>query len=121
MAMNEDRRLSVADIQSDRDTVHAIRELRDYRSINPAYGIDALTSLEAQVTQAQQEEQHLASAYAAARDKTSAVARALHNALLGAKAQVVAQYGPDSSVVQTVGLKKKSERKRRARRAGTAS
>jgi len=37
---------------------------------------------------------------------------ALHNAILGAKTQVLAQYGADSDAIQSLGLKKKSERKR---------
>jgi hypothetical protein len=45
-----------------------------------------------------------------------AAAQALHAAVLGAKAQVIAQYGDDSAAVQALGLKKKSERKRTSRR-----
>ena len=37
-----------------------------------------------------------------------------------ARAQVLAQYGPDSNAIQLLGLKKKSERKRPARRVPAA-
>jgi hypothetical protein len=37
--------------------------------------------------------------------------------MLGAKDQVVAQYGDDSDAVQSLGLTKKSERKSPVRRA----
>jgi hypothetical protein len=48
----------------------------------------------------------------AARDAANAAEWALHNLILGAKDQVIAQYGEDSDQVQAIGLKKKSEHKR---------
>lgn len=43
-----------------------------------------------------------------------------HNLVLGAKGQVKAQYGEDSDEMKTIGLKKKSEYKRPARRKSFA-
>jgi len=43
-----------------------------------------------------------------------------HDAMLGVKEQVVAQYGNDSDAVQSLGLTKKSERKSPVRRAQPA-
>jgi hypothetical protein len=40
--------------------------------------------------------------------------------MLGVKTQVVAQYGDNSDQVQALGLKKKSERKKPARKAKAA-
>lgn len=68
------------------------------------------------LAQVEQEELYTRNALAAARDASLAAAHALHEAVLGAKAQVIAQYGSDSASVQAVGLKKKSERKRPTRR-----
>jgi hypothetical protein len=45
----------------------------------------------------------------AARDDATAAEWEFHNALLEAKNQVKAQYGPDSNELQGLGLKKKSE------------
>lgn len=42
---------------------------------------------------------------------------ALHNAILGACTQVLAQYGDDSDAIQSLGLKKRSDRKRPVCRA----
>jgi hypothetical protein len=47
----------------------------------------------------------------AARDDSTAAEWAFHNAILGAKDQVIAQFGDDSNEVQSLGLKKKSEYK----------
>jgi hypothetical protein len=41
----------------------------------------------------------------------------MHNALLKAKHEVRAQFGDESDALTTVGLKRKSERKRPVRRA----
>jgi hypothetical protein len=53
-----------------------------------------------------------------AHDATTAAAWALHKAVLGAKSQVIAQFGPDSNAVAALGLKKKSEYRRPPRRSG---
>jgi hypothetical protein len=56
---------------------------------------------------------------AAARRWTQADAetsRRFHDAMLGAKAQVVAQYRNDSLAVEAIGLTRKSERRRPVRR-----
>jgi hypothetical protein len=55
-------------------------------------------------------------AAAAKRDTANAGEWEFHNAMLGAKRQVTAQFGDDSDEVQAIGLKKKSEYKSRARR-----
>jgi hypothetical protein len=47
----------------------------------------------------------------AAMDAARAAEWAFHNAMLGVKDQVIAQFGKDSNEVQALGLKKKSERK----------
>ena len=51
-----------------------------------------------------------------ARDDHVAVQWELHNALLGAKDQVTAQFGKDSNEVQAMKLKKKSEYKNPTRK-----
>jgi hypothetical protein len=43
--------------------------------------------------------------------------RGFHGLILGAKDQIIAQFGRDSNEAQAVGLKKKSERKPPARKA----
>jgi hypothetical protein len=59
-------------------------------------------------------------AFAAARDASLAMQWEFHDAILGVKNQVKAQYGANSDEVATLGLKKKSERRSptRATKAG---
>lgn len=105
MALHQNRKPSPEERKSDRAALLAIRDLHDYKPVNPAHSAEALTALEQALTQAEQEELRLQNALASARDKTTAAAWALRNSILGAKAAVIAQYGPDSNEVQTLGLK----------------
>ena len=121
MALNENRRLPQDEILADRTALLAIRELRDYSPLNPAYSAETLIAQEEALSRAQEEELRLRNALDAARDATTAAAWALHNGILGAKVQVMAQYGHSSNAVQTLGLKKKSERRRPTRRGGSVA
>jgi hypothetical protein len=121
MPIDQTRRLPADEIKADREALLALHELRDYKPMNTTYGAEALAALEAALTQAQQEELRLQNALAAARDATTAAAWALHTGIQGAKAQVIAQYGPDSDAIHALGLKKKSERRRPARRNGATA
>lgn len=114
--MHYTRRLSPAEIETDKTTLVAVSGLSDYAPVNPRYSIDAASRLEAAVEQAQREETRLLKALAAARDTAIAAEWALHEAMLGVKRQVLAQYGPDSDAVHALGLKKRSEKKRPSRR-----
>jgi hypothetical protein len=62
-----------------------------------------------------------APAPAPACDIACAAEWALHNAVLGARTQVRAQYGHDSNELQAVGHKKRSDRKRPSRPVRTAT
>jgi hypothetical protein len=93
-----------------------VKTLTDYNPANGAYRTDTVTALEAAMEQAQREETRLLKALAAARDAAIAAEWALHEAVLGVKRQVLAQYGPDSNAVHALGLKKRSEKKRPIRR-----
>jgi len=55
-----------------------------------------------------------------ARDDATAAEWAFHNAILGVKKQVIAQYGEDSNEMQSLGLTKKSEIVRPGRKAAPA-
>jgi hypothetical protein len=61
-------------------------------------------------------ESNARNALATARDAATAAEWDYHNTLLGAKNQVIAQYGDGSDQLQSLGLKKKSEHKSPARR-----
>jgi hypothetical protein len=113
-------RLPSAVLDADRDALLALKDLADYTPVNQAYSAPALSTLSEALQQAEEAEVRAQKALAAARDNAAAAAREFHNAMLGAKAQVIAQYGSDSYAVQALGLKKKSERRRPARRSASS-
>jgi hypothetical protein len=109
-------RIRTTTLTEDREVLQAITELGDYAPVNKAYSTAAVEELEAALKWAEQEEVRAQRAHRLARAHAMEAARRFHEAMLGVKAQVVAQYGPDSLAVKAVGLKRKSEYKRPPRR-----
>lgn len=116
MPLQPSRRLSPAEIEADQAALVAVSGLSDYSPVNPAYSAETVRALEAAMEQARREEMRLVKALAAARDTSTAAEWALHEGVLGIKRQVLAQYGPDSDAMHALGLKKRAEKKRPARR-----
>ena len=121
MAKDQTRRLRPIQLQADQDALTAIQNLGDYQPANPAYKAEKLGTALSSMQSAQQAEVNAANALAAARDSAVAAEWGFHNAMLGVKEQVVAQYGNDSDAVQSLGLTKKSERKSHVRKKITTS
>jgi len=116
MAVNQTRRLSLEVLRADHMTLVALHALADYHPHNPAHTAEAIAGLDETLEQAHEIEIRTGNTHESARNGAIAAEWAVHNALLGAKAQVIAQYGTDSDAVQSLGLKRKSERKRPTRR-----
>jgi len=116
MPANRNRRLSPENIQSNRNAVIGVQSLPDYEPNNPAYTAARLVELVGSMDAARQAEMRAVQQLTIARDVAAAAEWALYEGVLGARAQVIAQYGPDSHAVQVIGLKRKSERKRPARK-----
>jgi hypothetical protein len=108
-------------VEADRATLRALQDLSDYTPINVEYSAASLRDLEAAMTEALLAEERTRIALEMIRDKAIEAVQVFHDAILGAKAQVIAQYGSNSHAVQAIGLKRKSERKRPTRRAHAAS
>ena len=114
--MAQTTRISAPILDTDRAALLAIRDMGDYSPLNMAYSTAALQELEVALTAAEQEETRARRALDIARDRAVETSRRFHEAMLGAKAQVVAQYGNDSLAVEAIGLTRKSERRRPVRR-----
>jgi hypothetical protein len=112
MAKNQTRRLPPGQLQADREGHIALQSFGDYSPANPAYTRDKIDTLLATMQAMQEAEINAANALAAARDAAVAAEWDFHNAMLGIKDQIIAQYGVDADQVQSLGLKKKSEHKR---------
>lgn len=113
MSQGRARRLQPHYLQADRTALIGIQSLLDYNPMNQTYSVNTLIELGRTMEEAQRAEVRAMQALAAARDAAVAAEWALHDGLLGAKEQVRAQYGQDSHAMQFLGLKRKSERRRR--------
>ena len=80
-----------------------------YAPSNPSCAILQLQTLRDGLVDARDVEAQKQADLDAARDEATVAEWAFHNAVLGAKDQVIAQFGDDSNELQALGLKKKSE------------
>lgn len=116
MAKNETRRLNPTVLAEDLEILAALRDIEGYLPANSSYTVSAINSINNRRITAHDTEAQTTAAADAARDDHVAVQWELHNALLGAKDQVTAQFGKDSNEVQAMKLKKKSEYKNPTRK-----
>lgn len=102
MAKNESKRLTQAALEADRNAFAALQTITGYLPANSTFALGAISAAHAALTAAQQAEAQAAAQAAAARDDAVTREWAFHNLMLGAKDQVVAQFGRDSNEVQAV-------------------
>jgi hypothetical protein len=111
------RRLKTETLVADINALAALRKLSDYTPNNAAHSLPAMEDLNQLLNQAREEEVNARNAASAARDALSKAEWALHKGMLGVKSQVRGQYGDDSDALQSLGLKKKSKRRRSTTRS----
>src|ERR1041385_8352238 len=91
MAKDQTRRNSPQLLQEDKDSHDGIKGIADYDPSNPDFAKDKLQAARDAMETAQAAEVNAEAAAKAARDAANAKEGAFHNAILGAKQQVVAQ------------------------------
>lgn len=109
-------RIPPAVLQADKDALASLEVMPDYDPRNPRHTVAAAKIALTAVTQRQATLAQTEAAFNAARNAVIEAENEFHAIMIGAKAEVRVQYGDDSDQVQAVGLKKKSDRKRPARR-----
>jgi hypothetical protein len=114
MATDQSKRLSQAIIAADESSFAAVQAITAYRPANEAFSVAAITAAQRAYDEAKTAQAQADAAAATARDVTVERAWAFHNLVLGMKDQIRAQFGKDSTEVQAVGLKRKSEYKSRS-------
>jgi hypothetical protein len=117
MAKNETVRIRPSHLQQDRDAFGALKGIADYKPAKPDYSVASIMTLQTAMVDKRDIEAQKQGELDAARDDSTAAEWAFHNAVLGAKEQVVAQFGADSNELQALGYKKKSEYKSPSRTA----
>lgn len=117
---NTNRRLSPQVINQDVDSLNGLKTIQDYSTKRKDATSEVLQqAYQAMLTQQQIETEKLA-VYRAASDAARLAEWEFHNAVLAMKEVVKGQFGSDSNEAQSVGLKKKSDRKRPTRQKVTA-
>ena len=117
MAQNQSIRIKTARVQENLNALANLQTLSGYNPLNPAFSLQNGLNLRDALLQRQTSEAQAEAALKTARDETVASEWALHNFIMGARDQVIAQYGSDSNELQSLGRKKKSEYKRRSARS----
>ena len=113
---NADHRLAPEILADDESAYNNLITFTDYHPANAQYALTLGHTLKSTYDTARAAEDVAKRAFEAARDSAVAAEQALHDYIQGARTQVEAQYGPNSDQLQAVGLKKKSERKKSARK-----
>ena len=113
MAQDETKRIRSIILSEDEAAYAALQDMTTYAPSNPAHTIASVGAAFAAMRNAQTAESQAEAALKTARDTATAVEWAAHNLMIGVKDQVKAQYGPASNEMQALGLKKKTEYKRR--------
>jgi hypothetical protein len=108
-------------LKADADALAAIDDMSDYKPANADFALTKLQAASDALKSAADTFAQAEAAWQAARDGSVAAQWTFHNAILGAKQQVIAQYGDDSDEAQAVGLTKKSERAKPSAKAKAAA
>ena len=111
MAKRASTRLASRVLDKDRLIAAAVLALEDYRPANQAFTAQAIEEALEQMEEAVKAEEEAQAAAARARTLAIKSETAFHEIILGAKRQVIAQYGDDSEEIAALGLTRKSERR----------
>jgi hypothetical protein len=116
MAKDKTKRVAPGVLADDEAVLARLDNITDYAPSNPAYTQDKLRTALGEMRTAHDEEERAAAARDAARDRAVEKEWAVHDIAVGIRDQVTAQYGKNSEQVQTIGLKREDEYKKRARK-----
>jgi hypothetical protein len=108
MAKNQSRRMTSAVLSADREAFDALQGITDYAPANQEYKTESIKAKRDRMDDLLREAVQAEAAAVAKREAANAGEWEFHNAMLGAKVQVEAQYGSDSDEFAALGMKKKS-------------
>ena len=111
MVSKKNTRLAQRILEKDRLIAKAVLALKDYGPANANFTADRIGEALEALDEAQEAERASVDAANKARMVGMEAENLFHELILGAKRQVIAQYGDDSNEMAALGLKKKSERR----------
>lgn len=112
MAKDQTRRLTPKVVQDDTDAFTGLKSIKGYKPANANYAAEKGNAFYDKLPKLHETEKNAKNAYDLAHDASMKAEWDFHNFMLGAKDQVVAQFGDDSNEIQNLGMKKKSDYKR---------
>ncbi|MBW4464832.1 MAG: hypothetical protein KME07_05245 [Pegethrix bostrychoides GSE-TBD4-15B] len=112
---NTSRRLAAQLLNQDIDSLNGFNTIQGYSTKRQAATPEALQKAYQAMLAFQQAETEKLALYRAAADAARLAEWEFHNSVLAMKEVVRGQYGVDSDEAQSIGLKKKSDRKRPTR------
>jgi glutathione peroxidase-family protein len=118
MAKDEIKRLKPTALKADEEAYTALKTINDYKPSNGKFNLANGEAKYVDKESKTDQEVIAEKAWKTARDEANDAQWGFHNYMLGAKDQVLAQFGADSNELQLLGLKKKSEYKRPGKRKG---
>jgi len=121
MSVDKSKRLDKKIVTNDKNTFANLKTVNGYAPANKNFEVAKGTPLSTELETKREVEAQAKSAAKAARDNAKESEWQFHDFILGAKRQVAAQFGDDSNEYQSLGLKKKSERKRPKGKGGDNS
>lgn len=110
------RRLPTRSILQDIEAYEGLAAVQDYTARRPEASAETLQANLSTMQAKQQKETEMLAIAKAAADEARQAEWEFHNSVMAMKANVRGIFGPDSHEAQSVGYKKKSERKRPRRR-----
>lgn len=113
--------MNPSSIAADRDSLAALKNVKNYAPSNPAYSLENLTNLQSDMDAKLAASVQADAEAKAKRDDAVASSWAFHQGCIGMKDSIGVQYGKDSNEFQTVGRKKTTEYKKPTRKAKTPS
>lgn len=116
---NQSRRLSPQIISQDTDAFNGLGTVVSYKTTRGEATPEGLQAIYQTMLTKQQIEIEQQARFKAAADEARRAEWEFHNAVLAMKEVVRGQFGSDSNEAQSVGMKKKSDRKRPIRQKKT--
>jgi hypothetical protein len=107
--------MTSAVLSADREAFDALQGIADYAPANQEYKTESIKAKRDRMDNLLRAAVQAEAAAVAAREAANASQWDFHDAMLGAKVQVEAQYGSDSNEFAALGMKKKSDYKRPTR------
>jgi hypothetical protein len=120
-APDMNRRLRSQVLTDDTAALNGVRTLPDYNPLRAEAALNTLQAAYQTMQDRQQAELELRVRFQSASTLARQAEWEFHNGVLAMRKAVLSQYGDDSNEVQTVGLKKKSARKRPIRRVAVSA